>query len=256
MPFKNGDFILIDYTAKVKETGEVIETTLEDVAKKEGIYRKEKKYEPLLVIIGEGRVVKGLEEALKEMNEGEEKTIEVPPEKAYGVRDPTKLRRMPLREFKKADIQPIPGKVVEINGVPAVIRDVSGGRVLVDFNHPLAGKTIVYYVKVVKHLKSDEEKIKMLLNRRLKPKDINEFTIILDKDKGVVEIIVPESEMLNPDIQLAKKALAREIFKYIDWAREVIYKEVLRTEKKVEKKSEAKESGEEQGKASKESEEQ
>ncbi len=244
MPFKDGDFILIDYTAKVKETGEVIETTNEEVAKKEGIYRKDKRYEPLLVIIGEGRVVRGLEEALREMNEGEEKTIEVPPEKAYGVRDPTKLRRVPLREFRKADIQPVPGKVVEINGVPAVIRDVSGGRVLVDFNHPLAGKTIIYNVKVIKQLKSDDEKIKMLLSRRIKPKDINEYTINLDKSNGVVEIIIPESEMLNPDIQLAKKALAREIFKYINWVEKVVYKEILKTEKKREIREVEKKRGE------------
>ncbi len=236
MAFKKGDFILIEYTATAKETGEVIDTTSADVAKQHNIFSEDRVYEPLLVIIGEGRIVKGLEEALQEMNEGEEKVIEVPPEKAYGVRDPTKLRRIPLREFRKADIQPVPGKVVEINGMPAVIRDVSGGRVLVDFNHPLAGKTIVYNVKVVKHVKDDEEKIKLLLKRRIKPKDVDTFKIEINKEAGIVKIKVPENEMLNPDIQLAKKALARELFNYIEWVTTVVFEEVLEARDKKEKK--------------------
>jgi len=241
MAFKDGDFILIDYTAKVKETGDIIETTIEDVAKEAGLHSEEKKYEPMLVIIGEGRVVKGLEEKLKELGEGEEAEFEVPPEKAYGKRDPSRLRKIPLREFRKAEIDPIPGRVVEINGVPAVVRDVSGGRVLVDFNHPLAGKTIIYKVKVVKHVSDDMEKIRLLLKRRIKPKDLEKFKLDIRKEEGTLEILVPEDEMVSPDIQLAKKALARDIFNYIDWATKVIFKEVLETTKQKEEKKEDKE---------------
>ncbi len=249
MAFKDGDFILIDYTAKVKETGDIIETTLEDVAKEAGLHSEEKKYEPMLVIIGEGRVVRGLEEKLKELGEGEEAEFDVPPEKAYGKRDPSRLRKIPLREFRKAEIEPIPGRVVEINGVPAVVRDVSGGRVLVDFNHPLAGKTIVYKVKVVRHVSDDVEKIRLLLKRRIKPKDLDKFKLDINREEGTLEILVPEDEIVSPDIQLAKKALARDVFNYIDWARKVIFKEVLETKKeKEEKKEEVKEKEEKQAK--------
>jgi peptidylprolyl isomerase len=240
--FKDKDFLLIDYTARVKETGEVVETTIADVAKENNIFDKEKKYEPMLVILGEGRVVKGLEEALKQMSVGEEKTVEVPPEKAYGTRDPSKLRRMPMREFRRAGIEPFPGKVVEINGVPAVVRDVGGGRVLVDFNHPLAGKTIVYDVKVVAHLSTDEDKVKALLKRRLKPKNIDAYWIEFNREEATITIKIPVDEMLNPDIQLAKKALAREIFNYIDWCSKVVFTEIIESaeKRKKEKPSEEK----------------
>ncbi len=249
MAFKDKDFLLVEYTATIKETGEIVETTDAETAKKHNIFDEEKVYEPMLIIIGEGRVVKGLEEALKEMKEGEEKTIEVPPEKAYGVRDPNKLRRLPLREFRKADVEPIPGRIVEINGIPAVVRDISGGRVLVDFNHPLAGKTIVYQVKIVKQIPSDEEKIKALLKRRFKPKNLDAYEIKILKEEGMVEIRVPEDEMLNPDIQLAKKALAREIFNYIDGVKKTVFIEELKNPKAEEKKEEqAEEQKQEEGK--------
>lgn len=235
MAFKDRDFLLVDYTATVKETGAVIETTIYEKAKEANILEEGKTYEPALVIIGEGRIVKGLEEALKEMSEGEEKTVEVPPAKAYGERDPTKLRRLPLREFKRENIEPIPGKLIEINGIPAVIRDVSGGRVLVDYNHPLAGKTIVYQVKVVKQLSTDEDKVKALVKRRLKPKDLSKYSIKISKEEGSIEIKIPQEDMLNPDIQLAKRALSREILNYIDGMKRVVFiEEIVKEEKKEE----------------------
>ena len=62
MPLKDGDFVLVDYTLKVKETGQVIDTTREEVAKEVSIHRPDKTYEPMLVVIGAGWVLKGLEE--------------------------------------------------------------------------------------------------------------------------------------------------------------------------------------------------
>lgn len=238
MPFNEKDFVLVEYTATVKETGSVVDTTNLDVAKANNIFDEERLYEPILVVIGEGRVVKGLEEAIKEMSEGEEKEVEIPPQKAYGERDPSKLRRIPIREFRKGDVEPVPGRIVEINGVPAVIRDVSGGRVLVDFNHPLAGKVLVYKVKVVKHLKGDEEKIRALLKRRFRSREPEKYAIKIAKDEGIVEIKIPEQEMLAQDIQLAKRALAREIFEYIDGVSKVVYIEEVEKPKEVKAESE------------------
>lgn len=233
MPFKEGDFILIEYTARLKDSDVVIDTTSEKIAKEHGIYDEESTYEPMLIIIGERRVVAGLEEALKNFEVGEEKNVEVPPEKAYGKRDTSKIKRVSRREFIKANIEPIPGKIVEINGKQAIIRDVSGGRVTVDFNHPLAGKTIVYDVKVIAKLESDEEKIKALIKRSLKPKDESTYPFKIDKEKGIVEIRIPESEMLNPNIQIAKRILARDILKYIDGVNKVVFiEEIEKKEKK------------------------
>jgi len=231
--FKDGDFLLVEYTAKVKETGEIVETTNADKAKEAGIFDESREYGPTLVILGEGRVVKGFEEKLRGLDVGEEASFEVPPEKAYGKRDPAKLRRLPLREFRRANIEPVPGKVVEINGVLAVVRDVSGGRVTVDFNHPLAGKTVVYDVRIVKHVVDDDEKVRLLLKRRFRPKSLDSYKLSLDRENGLVEVEVPADEMTLHNIQAAKKAFARDVFRFLNWASKVVFKEVLVSEEKT-----------------------
>ncbi len=224
MAFKDGDFVLIDYVAKVKETGEVIDTTIAEEAKKAGVYREDKVYEPLLVIIGEHRVIEGLEEALKDLDVGVEKEIEVPPEKAYGKRDPSKVKILPLRELRRHGIEPVPGKIIEVNSVPAIIRSVTGGRVVLDFNHPLAGKTIVYKVKVLKKLEDDEEKIRALIRRRIKGVK-NEDIKIRKEGEDTIVIELPASVYLVEGVQYAKKAIADDILKYIPWSKNVVYVE-------------------------------
>ena len=62
MALQKGDFILINYTAKVKETNEVFDTTYEEVAKKEHLYKEGEIYEPKLVVVGEGWVLKALDD--------------------------------------------------------------------------------------------------------------------------------------------------------------------------------------------------
>lgn len=84
MPFEKGDFVLIDYIARVKETGEVFDTTKEDVAKKEKLYKEGELYEPNLVVIGESWVLKALDESLLTFELSQTKPTEIPPEKAFG----------------------------------------------------------------------------------------------------------------------------------------------------------------------------
>ena len=84
MTFKKGQLILLDYTAKIKDSGEVFETTIEDEAKKHSFHESNVKYMPKLVSVGEGWVLKGLDAALSETTSGDKKTIEVSPDKGFG----------------------------------------------------------------------------------------------------------------------------------------------------------------------------
>jgi FKBP-type peptidyl-prolyl cis-trans isomerase 2 len=68
MTLEKGDFILINYTAKVKETNEVFDTTIEEIAKKEHLHKEGELYEPKLVVIGENWVLKALDESLSTMS--------------------------------------------------------------------------------------------------------------------------------------------------------------------------------------------
>ncbi len=222
MPFNEKDFILVEYTVKVKDTGKVIDTTDEKIAKEHGIYDEEKEYGPILVIIGEKRFVKGFEEALKESNVGEEKEIEIPPEKAFGTRDPDKVKTFSVRELRKRGVKRLePGEIVEIGGLPGIVRSIGGGRVIIDFNHPLAGKTLVYKFKILRKIDDRIEKIKYLIKRRIR--GINLEKIIVKEEDGRITIELPEDVLLAEDIQLAKKIIANEIPRYIDNVKEVLF---------------------------------
>ena len=161
---KKGDFVYIDYIGKVKGTGEVFDLTNEALAKGEGIYNPNAKYKPIPIIIGADFVVKGLDEALQEMSVGEKRTVEVEPGKAFGDRKSELLRLLPLSAFKEQDIDPNPGSYVTINGLNGRVISSSGGRIRVDFNHPLAGKKLEYEVEVKEEIKDAPKKVLAIVN--------------------------------------------------------------------------------------------
>jgi len=217
MPFEKGDFILIDYVAKVKETGEVFDTTIEEVAKKERLYKEGEIYEPRLVAVGEGWVLKAVDDNLLNLEPNKTTQVEVPPEKAFGNRDPEKVRLVPLRRLAAKGITPQLGMRVEFDGKLAVIRTMGAGRVQLDFNPPLAGKTLVYDVTVQKKLETKEEKINALVHRRIPAVDIAKFTLKMGKTgkaSKTIEINVPEEAFYVEGLQLAKRGIATDIQKF------------------------------------------
>ncbi len=223
MPLKEKDFVLVEYTMRVKDTGEVIETTSEEVAKSSGIYREGDVYGPKLMIIGEGRYVRGFEEAVASSEVGEEKTVEVEPSKAYGDRDPNKVKILSLRELAKLNIVPEPGKAIEIGGAVGIVKSISGGRVVVDFNHPLSGKTLVFTYKVVKRLEDPVEKIKHLMLRRSRRLSAEKLVVRISQDMLKVEIETPEEAILAEDLQIFKRTVAEDIFKYFPEVKQVVF---------------------------------
>ncbi|MGD0423050.1 MAG: FKBP-type peptidyl-prolyl cis-trans isomerase [Candidatus Bathyarchaeia archaeon] len=226
MAIKNGDFVLIDYTLKVKETGEIVGTTYEKVAKESKLYRGEEHYEPFFVIIGEGWVPKGLDEALTTLDTGKSSTIELSPEKAYGARDPKKVRLVPLRKFTADGVSPTPGLQLNIDGKPAQIRAVGAGRVQVDYNHPFAGRTLIYDVTVQKIIDVDEEKIRSLLHKRLSTVSADKFRVTIDNGKLGVEI--PEEAFFLEGLQVEKRTLTADITKYLPKLETISFIEIFK----------------------------
>lgn len=223
MPLKERDFVLVEYTVRVKDTGEVIETTSEEVAKSSGIYGEGDVYGPKLMIIGEGRYVRGFEEAVASSEVGEEKTVEVEPSKAYGDRDPNKVKILSLRELAKLNIVPEPGKAIEIGGAVGIVKSISGGRVVVDFNHPLSGKTLVFTYKIVKRLEDPVEKIKYLMLRRSRRLSAEKLVVRISQDMLKIEIETPEEVILAEDLQIFKRTVAEEIFRYFPEVKQVVF---------------------------------
>src|SRR3970040_2357931 len=167
MTFQKGTLLLIDYTAKVKDTNEVFETTKEDDAKPNSIEDANMKYQPRLVSIGESWVLKGLDDALLNTNAGDKLTVEVPPEKGFGTRDSGKVRMIPLRKLGEDAEKISVGDAIEVDERTGIVRFIGSGRVQVAFNHRFAGKTILYDGNVLKSLDTDNDKIMGLLKRRL-----------------------------------------------------------------------------------------
>lgn len=158
-----GDFVSIDYIGRVKDTGEIFDVTMEEAAKKEKVYDAHVVYRPINVVVDANFIIKGLDDVLKEMKVGEKRTILVEPEKAFGPRNPDFIKPIPLSNFKGQNIDPTPGSYITINNVRGRIISADGGRVRVDFNHPLAGKKLEYEIEVKKEITDVAERVKAIV---------------------------------------------------------------------------------------------
>lgn len=222
MTLEKGSLILLDYTAKIKDTNEIFETTRADDVKNNPDYDPNKKYEPRLLGVGEGWVLKGLDEALLESSIDTPLNIEIPPEKAFGERDPSKVRMIPLRKLGEKANEVSIGDVIELDDRIGIIRFIGSGRVQVDFNHKYAGRTLVYSANIVKKLEDDHEKISNLIRRRL-PIDLTE--VKHENKENNLEISLPESTFLIEGIQIIKRGISTDIFKFIPSLKSVIFVE-------------------------------
>jgi FKBP-type peptidyl-prolyl cis-trans isomerase SlyD len=253
---EKGSLILIDYTAKVKDTSEIFETTINDDAKNLQSYDPSTKYEPRLVSIGDGWVIKGLDEALSNAKPGDKLDIDIPPEKGFGIRDPSKIRMVPQRKFGEKADELKPGDTIDIDDRKAIVRFIGSGRVQIDFNHRFAGRTLQYSVNVLKLLTDNNEKIVSLIKRRL---PIEEEKLKLGMKGQNLTLTIPEESTLIDGIQIIKKAIANDIFKYLPTLSniQIIEEYVKATKESTEQKQEAtKESTEQKQEATKESTEQ
>lgn len=188
---QKNDFIRINFEGKIKETGQAF-----DSGKNVG------------VVVGGGYVIPGLDDVLLQMNLGEKRTVDIEPEKAFGPRDQTKVHTVPEAEFKKHGTTPKPGLVVEADNMRGRVMSVTSGRVMIDFNHPLAGKVITYDIEVSGKIEKPEEKMLAIVEYFSKMGPNGMSAKIMGRE---VELTVPP--LIHPAY---KKRIADEIMKYLD----------------------------------------
>lgn len=178
-----GDFIEIQYTGVADKR--VFDTTDKALAQEAGIFNPQAPYGSIPVRVGEGHVLAGLDEAFVGKEVGAKQEVTLPAEKAFGKKDPSKIKLVMERKFKEFDIKPQRGLQVTIDNQMATILTVSGGRCMVDFNHPLAGKDILYRFVVVKKLDSNEDKIKTVMHNEL---NVNEkgYKVAINGKKATI----------------------------------------------------------------------
>jgi FKBP-type peptidyl-prolyl cis-trans isomerase 2 len=140
MVVKKGNKVKIEYEGTL-ESGEVFDTS--------------SGREPLEFTLGEGKIIPGFENEVLGMEKGEEKTIKIKPEDAYGIPDPAKMQKIPKQQLPE-NIQEkvVPGIILHMQTpegqqVPLKVADVDNDFVTLDLNHPLAGQSLNFKIKIV-----------------------------------------------------------------------------------------------------------
>ncbi|MDO5851100.1 MAG: FKBP-type peptidyl-prolyl cis-trans isomerase [Methanobacteriaceae archaeon] len=242
MAINENEFIKLNYTGSVKETGDIFDTTLAEKAEESGYYDENKVYEPMVLAVGSDQLISALQDEIVGMEIGDKKTVEISSDDAFGPRDPSMLKLIPMKEFKKQGIKPVVGMPISQEGINGVIRTVNGGRITVDFNHFLAGKDIVYDIEVVDVIEDDVDKLKGLLkvyygNPQM---DIEKTKITIDDCVAEIELdkLAGFERRSAQEITLAKFKVAKEAWENIDSIEQVKFIETFEPELVKEEDSE------------------
>jgi FKBP-type peptidyl-prolyl cis-trans isomerase SlyD len=156
---QKNDFIELEFTGKIKDNGEVFDTNSKVEIEKKKLNFESK---PYVICVGKGMSIKGLDADVEGKEVGKEYSVEFKPEDAFGKRNPGMVRMIPLKIFIEQKIMPQKGMQLNLDGTLVKVISVSGGRVLVDFNNPLAGKVVSYDYKIIKKLEDEKDKVNAL----------------------------------------------------------------------------------------------
>lgn len=215
MTVQKNDLIELEYSAKAD--GQLFDTTSAQEAKAAGIFNEKAAYGPVLVAVGKGQVIAGLDEALQNTEEGKASSVSLPPEKAFGPRNPDLVRLVPLQAFREQKIDPFPGLVLEMDGRPAKVQSVDGGRVRVDFNSDLAGKPVEYDFTVKKVYRSADQKAQALAQKLLNAD--------ASLQNGLVCVKLSLKRDLAADVVLKKFRFLEQCFSIVDGVKTVRFEE-------------------------------
>jgi len=213
MTIQNGDFIRVSYTGKNEDR--IFDTTDEEIAKANGIYNEKGKYGGDVIIVGAGHTVAGLDEDFVGKEAGYSGSVTIPPEKAFGVRNPELIETIPITKFEQ---RPQIGMPVQVDGRPGIVIRAIGRMVQVDFNRFLAGQTVTYDYEIKEKIEDNEGKVKGLLGLYIG----KDFSIEINDQKATLEI---EPELTyNQRWLMSKRQIAKEIIDNTD-IKEIVYLE-------------------------------
>ncbi len=222
-PVKKGNFILVKMTGRT-EKGHVFQVSSPEDAKKAGIYdeKKDKQgfYTPEFVIVGKpGFVIDGINETLEAMEFYKKKSVKIPPTKAYGKRDPQKIDRMAIQKFRKLN----EGKLPELGqtfmnkkGQRGTVIRIAQGRIIIDYNHPLAGQILEYNLEVIDKIEEFDKKLAHFIELRMQGAKADQFKIKFEPNKKSIEIEIPQMYQFNQNIFMFKFGLAMDLQNNLD----------------------------------------
>lgn len=229
------DIIHLDYDLWIKDDDILFDTTNKELADKHEITNENTRYEPQALIVDEGKAVSGLYKSLLEAEVGKDYEIEVPPEEGLGNRDPKLVEWHMMNEIKRQKLEPVVGKEITIKDKSGrertgIVTMLSPRRVRVDYNSPLAGKTLKYKYKVVDKASSAEDKILTILEMNFGRKD--DFEIKTDEE--AVEIKLPDVCKYDQLWLIAKYKVVNDLREYADFKKIRFIEEYVKKEEKKE----------------------
>lgn len=216
---RDKSMVYLDFVAKTKDDGIVYDTTLLEVAKEQGLFRENDRYEPALVVVGWNWLLGAVEEQLIGMKVGESKTVEVPPEKGAGLRDPNKIKLIAKVKLAKQGARGYKGEEIKFGNERGIVTADLGRRVRVDFNSPFAGKTLIYDVTIKEIVTEKIEKLKSVLKRRIPGIPEDRYSVAMSKKTVTVEL--PQETRYIENIQYGEIGIAADILKAAEDIEEV-----------------------------------
>ena len=198
----NGAIVHVEYALYNAESGDLIETTREEIAKEHDVFDEARTYEPMITVVGEGRLIAGCEAHLSDAEADNEYTFDIEPTDAYGERDASLVETISqnvlLRSVGDPNMLAI-GAPVEIGGRNGILQMLRAGRARIDYNHPMAGRTLKYDYKIVKVIEGKEEKVAALLEANTGQEG---FEVSFDGDD--ISIVVPQTMLFDPNAAMQK----------------------------------------------------
>lgn len=205
---EKGDIVQLEYEGWIAGSDDLFDTTKEDVAREHDAYDEERNYGPMYTVIGTGRLIKGLDDHLLEAEVDKDYEIEILPEDAYGERDPKNVETHSMREMARLKVEPEYGRVVTIRNKTGWISGIFAGRVRIDYNHKLAGKTLRYKYKVVGKPEGPEEIARAIIAMNYGREE--EFELEMEGDDSII-ITLPDVCKYDPNWALAKLRLVNDM---------------------------------------------
>jgi len=200
---KKNDFVEIEFTGK--SNNEIFDTTNPKEAKSLGLNTNVK---PVIVCVGREMILKSLDKQLEGKKIGKNYSVHLTPEQAFGKRNPSLIKIIPLRVFKQQNTMPQPGMVFQFDNQFAKIISVSGGRVTADFNHQLAGKEVDYYFKINKINAIQDFFFRKRFEFELKDKKV---IFKESKLKPIIEVFKDKfKDISGLDIEVAEKKISEK----------------------------------------------
>ncbi len=206
---KENDFIELDYTGKAADTGEVFDTTSSEIAKRAGIFDAHMAYAPAVVCVGKRHLLAGLDKQLVGKEVGKNYAFAVPMDEGFGRKNGKLIQLVSTAKFRQQNMTPFPGLQVNIDGIVGTVKAVTGGRTIVDFNHPLSGRDLQYSVFVKRIVADLAEKVKAVL--RLV--GISPNSVGVSVSDGTVSIEFPQEapEAMKKDLEEKLKSTITEL---------------------------------------------